>query len=180
MVKKKQDEITAKAGEVITLSTGVKARIRAVASSLIDDMVSRIEIPEPPTWVNPEKEREEPNPDDPKYLKELRNAWKAQGEASLDAMVLFGVELVDGVPSIDEWLPKLKFLEKRKRLDLSDYDLTDDLELEFVYKRFVAISSVDYNLITRLSGVTQEAVEEAEEVFKSGEERGQDRGSPAQ
>ena len=171
MSKGKNDKTIAKAGEIIVLSTGVKARITAVAATLIDDMVSRVETPEPPLWMNPEKEREEPNPQDPQYLKELNAAYKRQGTATLDAMILFGVELVDGVPDIDTWLPKLKFLENRGQLDLSKYDLTDDLELEFVYKRLVAISSADYSLIMRLSGVTPDAVEEAKEVFKSGEKR---------
>jgi len=181
MTKKEKDEITAKAGDIVTLSTGVKARVTAVAASLIDDMVSAIEIPDAPMWENPEKPgKKEPNPGDQKYLKELNAAYKKQGEATLDAMVLFGVELVDGVPPKKEWLSKLQFLAKRGKLDLSGYDLDDELEIEFLYKRYVAISSEDYSLVTRLSGVTKEAVEEAEEIFKSREERNTNSGSPTQ
>ena len=182
MSKKKEEKITTKVGDVVTLSTGVKARVNAVAAALIDDMVSAIEIPDPPIWENPEKPgQKEPNPDDPKYLKELNAAYKKQGEATMDAMVLFGVDLIDGVPPKEEWLSKLQFLAKRRgQLDLSEYDLDNELEVEFLYKRYIAISSEDYSLITRRSGVTKEAVEEAEEIFQGGEKRDADTGSRAQ
>src|SRR5690554_1657400 len=59
---------------VVTLSSGVRARIHPVAASLIAEVSSKVEDPPVPTWFNPDKEREEPNPSDPEYLRALERA----------------------------------------------------------------------------------------------------------
>ena len=129
-VAKEQDE---QDGSTV-LSTGVRARMVPVAASLISEVASRVKDPPVPMCYIDEKEREELNPDDPEYLRQLAEATTKRGTVSLETMVMFGVELIDGVPEDDAWLNRLRFLEKRGDLDLSGYDFDDPMELEFVYK----------------------------------------------
>lgn len=150
---------------IVTLSTGVRARIVPVSPNLIDAVTSRIPDPEIPVWHNQDKGRDEPNPNDPQYRRELAQAERRRGLAGMDAMIMFGVILVDGVPSDGEWLAKLRKAEKFGLLDLSDWDFSDPDEVEFLYKKFVAVSAADLNLVGRKSGITQEDVDRAEGTF---------------
>ena len=53
----------------LTLSTGVKARLKPVSQSIIQDAVALCKEPRVPMWANPDKDgREEPNPLHPDYL----------------------------------------------------------------------------------------------------------------
>ena len=82
-----------KRDEAVILSTGVKARFVPVASSLITDVVSAIKDPPIPVLFMKEKEREEENPNDPDYLRKMREAKEKRDKASLDTVILFGVDL---------------------------------------------------------------------------------------
>jgi len=155
---------------VVTLSTGVRAILTPVASTLIQDVMSEVPDPPVPMWFNPEKERDEPNPLDPEYTRALAAAEKKRSDAALDAVILFGVELPDGVPEDDRWIKNLRYLEKRKRIDLSDFDLEDEFEREFVYKRYVAVAGEDFNTIAELSGVPGSERARARTTFHGDEE----------
>lgn len=156
---------------ILTLPSGVRVRINPVSPALIDEVTSYVKLPEVPVFVNEEYDppREEPNPSDPDYLRAIEDAESERLAASIDALVMFGIDLIDGIPEEDDWIKKLQFLEKRDRIDLSVYDFNDPYELEFAYKRLVAM---DGDLITRisgLSGVSKEDVEDAEESFRGDE-----------
>ncbi len=153
--------------EEVELATGVRARLVPISASLIDEVVAEVKLPEIPTWTNPDKGREEPNPDDPIYLEELARAERNRGVAAIDAMVLFGVELLDGVPDDDSWLTKLQFLEKRGKLSLDEYDLKDEMDREFLYKKFIAVSSDDLLMLSTMSGISEGDIAQATEGFRS-------------
>lgn len=152
--------------EVITFSTGVRVRLHPVAASLITDVTGRIEDPPVPKWFNPDKEREEENPSDPAYTRALQQADMKRGLAAVDAMVLFGVELVDGLPEDTGWLRNLRHMERLGHLNLSGYDLEDEIDLEFLYKRYIAVASPDLQRVMTLSGLRQEDVARAERSFR--------------
>lgn len=154
-------------GDVVVLSTGVRARLKGVAASLVDEVTQRIEDPPIPVWHNPTKDRDEPNPGDPIYLQAVAKVQRQRGLASIDALVMFGVELVDGLPSDDGWIARLKFLEKLGHVDLSRFDLDEPLEREFVYKRFIAVGADDLVLLTKRTMVSPEDVQRAKESFPS-------------
>jgi len=166
-VAKEQDE---QDGSTV-LSTGVRARMMPVAASLISEVASRVKDPPVPMCYIEEKDREEPNPDDPEYRRQLAEATAKRGTVSLETMVMFGVELIDGVPEDDAWLKRLRFLEKRGDLDLSGYDLEDPMELEFIYKLYIAVGSNDIIEIAKMSGISPEEVEQAAESFQGPEAR---------
>lgn len=169
-VAKEQDE---QDGSTV-LSTGVRARMIPVAASLISEVASRVKDPEVPMCYIEEKDREEPNPDDPEYLRKVAEATAKRGTVSLETMVMFGVELIDGVPKDDDWLNRLRFLEKHGNLDLSEYDLDDPMEREFVYKLYIAVGSNDIIEIAKMSGISPEEVERAAESFQGSEARAAD------
>jgi hypothetical protein len=151
----------------ITLTTGVRARLKPVAASLIDEAVATVELPEIPVWHNPDKGRDEANPNDPTYIRELGETDRKRGIAAIDTMIMVGVELIDGLPEDGKWLEQLKLLEKRGRLDLSGYDLESEIEKEFVYKRYFAMSAEDLAVLSQISSVKEEDITDAVKSFRS-------------
>lgn len=161
--------------EIVTLSTGVMVRLHPVSSSLVEEMKNAYEMPPVPVVFIPEKEREEENPNDPKYIDEVERVQSKRADAILDALVTFGVELVDGLPEDSSWLKRLKLLERRGNLNLSGFDLDDEFDLEFLYKRFVAVAGTDLNLIGGLHGFRPMEVARARATFL-GNKRGDSAG----
>lgn len=152
--------------EEITLTTGYRARISPVSASLIDDVTSLIKDPPVPFYHNEDKDRDEPNPGDPGYVLELAATEKRRGIAAMDALIMFGVDLLDPIPEDGKWLKKLKFMEKRGMLNLCDYDFDDNDDVEFLFKRYIAISAEDLLSVGSISGIRGDDVEAAEKSFR--------------
>ena len=151
---------------LITLSSGVRVRIHSVSGWLVDDVKTRVKNPPVPIWHNPDNDRDEENPIDPNYLEALREANQKRWDAWFDTLVLFGMELVDGMPEDDTWLHKLRRLEKLGHIDLTAYDLDDPVDREFMYKRRIAIgNATDFVHVQQMSSVTQEDVAKATDSF---------------
>ena len=83
----------------------------------------------------------------------------------MDVMILMGVELVDPIPEDDKWVKKIKYLEKVSNVSISDYDLDDEMDREFLYKKYIAVSTEDFFLIGSLSGITQADLDTAKKLF---------------
>jgi len=146
------------------LANGARAVIQPVAPALIDGVTARIKNPEPPIFHNEEKGRDEPNYLDPSYTAELAEAERKRGQAAIDAIIMFGVELVDPVPE-GMWYKKLQLLGV---IDSDQaYDKLDEFEKQLIYLKYVAVSNKDIQQIMRLSGVRQEDIEAAEDSFRS-------------
>ena len=151
---------------IVTLVSGVRVRLIPVPASLIDAVTSQVEEPPVPMWLNPDRGKEEENPNDPAYQRQLSNVTRLRGLAAIDGMAMFGIELVDGMPVDDSWLQKLKFMQARGLLNLSSYDLESPVDLELVYKKFVVATTDLLRKITEMSGITEEEISEAEESFR--------------
>lgn len=177
----------AEIGKPTQLSTGTWVIIRSVSPSLIADAQANIEDPDIPTYFNEDKGRTEENPNDPKYVREMERAQIRRGQAGMDALLLFGIDLVDGPEGnpVDlrdggAWLKKLKFfLTKVAGYKLEDYDFDDPLTVEFLYKRYIAAGPNDISLIASASGISEEDIASAERSFLGNEERGPDLGARA-
>lgn len=164
---KRQDN--GRASGEFTLSTGVKVRLTPVSMSLLSESQATIPDPPVPTWFNEAKDKNEPNPDDPAYLKAVSAAEEKRNRVALDAMIMFGVDLLGPVPEDSEWIPKLKFSRKLGLVDvdLESFDLTDKIELEYLYKRYVAVSTPDMITIMKYcAGVGEEEVNKAAAQFQ--------------
>lgn len=163
------------AGENLVLSTGVRARLRPVAPRLLDDVAYKIKDPDPPMWHNEAADRDEPNPFDSVYNRELAETQRARGLAQLDVLIVCGVELLDGIPDVKSWLPPLKMLERlTKQPFLDGFDLNDELDREYVYKKYVAVGNADLVNLTKLAGLTPAEVDQAVKAFSGDKERGAD------
>ena len=177
-VKERAKQLTRGQGDdvIVTLSTGVRVRLQAVSGSLIEDM--KAAIPDPPVpvvWIEA-KEREEENPNDPRYIEAVERTRQARGNAVLDALLTFGVELIDGLPEDDTWMKKLRMLDRQTRLDLSGFDLDDDFDKEYLYKRYVAVAGADLQTLAPLQSVRPQEVARARGMFLGDETRRTDRG----
>jgi len=174
--------------EIYTLSTGVRVKLQPVNSMLIQAAMGRIKDPPVPIVVDEQQGREYSNPTDPAYLRELEEAAKERGYARLNTVILWGVELADGLPDDDKWLYKLKFQEKQGDIDLSDFDFDNPIDKEFAYKKFVSIGdkvdkngmNSDLSLILNHGMVSEEGVDEAHDVFPGSETQSADSQRPAQ
>jgi hypothetical protein len=151
---------------IVVLSDGNRAKLVPVSPTLVQEVVSRVQFPDPPMIYIESKDREEPNEFDPKYLKQVDEARTQQGLAGMDAMVMFGVELIDGLPEDEGWLKKLKYMQNRGQLDLSSYDLTDEIDLEFLYKRYIIFNNDIMEKVSELSGISNTEVEKAADSFQ--------------
>lgn len=163
-----------KPGDVVQLSSGYKARIRPVSNRLILDAQKLHPEPKPPMQFIEEKNREEPNYNHPDYIAALEDANMARLEAVSDIALLFGIELIDPIPPIEEWIGKLKMLERLGHFDLSVYDLEDPDDVEYLFKKHIAVVGDDMSLINLTTGVTEEEIAAAMEGFPGNEERGTD------
>lgn len=168
--------------EVYTLSTGVRVRLLPVNSMLIQAAMGRIKDPEVPIFKDEAQGREYANPSDPHYQNQLEEAARDRGYARLNTVILWGVELVDGLPDDEGWLYKLQLMARQGVIDLSDFDLDNPIDKEFAYKKFVAIgdeltsdgANRDLNLILNRGMVSEEAIEEASDTFPGETEPGTD------
>lgn len=154
--------------EPITLSTGVKARFIPVSVSVITEAQAAIPDPKVPMWFNEAKGKEEPNPAHPDYERALKATENERNLAAIDALIMFGIELLDGVPNDDRWVKTLKMRERLNltTVKLSDYDLEDDFDREFLYKKYFAVSAVDVSSLMQFSGVSEEDIAEAARSFQ--------------
>lgn len=173
LVKDRAKELAGQGGDdaIVTLSTGVLVRLHAVSSALVEDVKRAIPEPQVPRVYIQEKEREEENPNDPTYIAEMDRVQKLRGEAVLDALILFGIELLEGMPEDDKWLRKLQMLERRGLMDFDGFSLDDPFDREFLYKRYVAVAGADMRTIAPLYGVRPQEVAAARQTFLGDEAR---------
>jgi len=155
------------ADDVITLRSGIRIKLIPVPAALVDAVTSKIKEPEiPSVTLGDGSGRDEANPFDPQYLKDMDEVRRLRGLAAIDTMAMFGVELVDGLPPDDEWLTKLRQMEAMNLLDLSEYDLDNPVIKELVFKKFVAVTTDVITKVTEISGISPEEVAAAEESFQ--------------
>jgi len=163
-VKKAREE-NSEDEKTIFLSTGIPAMIVPVGATLIEEVVSHIPDPEVPMWHNPDKNRDEPNPNHPDYLKALQDTQRKRSIAAMETLLVFGLSVL--MPQDDAWIDKLKFLEKRGAIDLSDIDFDDEMERDLAYKKFIAVGTTDLMLLGAKAGLNRQDVEQAAKQFQS-------------
>jgi hypothetical protein len=160
---------TTKKADVFVVE-GIEVRTKPVSAMLIQEVTSNIKDPIPPLVPNPDKDGKlEENPFDPVYVAGLREANVKRSKATSDTLIMFGLELVDGLPKDDNWLVKLRKLEKMGLLDLSGIDFEDQFDREFAFKKFIAGTTPLIMEVTRASGVSQADVDAAVDTFPGDE-----------
>jgi hypothetical protein len=157
--------------EFVTLSSGIVLKTQPVNPYMLRMIELQWPEPQPPIVMIADKGREEPNPDDPKYIDD-HQAWEAlKGEAGMNYMLLAGtrVEHVpDGMygPNDDDWL---------EVLDIIGLPLpTSERRRYMAWLRSYALKTAeDYLLaasaVARRTGVAEEDVQASAAAFPSGE-----------
>jgi len=158
---------------------GVRARLVPVPEGILEDAERKIADPPVPIFKD-ESGIEMENPSDPAYIRATDEANAQRGIAAIEAMCLFGVQLLDGLPEDDTWRKKLAFYEKRGHIDLSWVDWKDELEVEFVFIRYAFVIMADINYIGRASRMTAEELARAEASFRGETPRGTDTPRPSE
>ena len=148
------------------LSTGYYAKIVPVGATLIQEASRSVQDPPIPV-VHDEVQGDIENPMDPNYARAMEAAEQKRELVATDTIIFFGVELRDPVPSTEGWLPKLLWLQKRGNLDLSSYDLEDELDIELVFKKYIVVGTMDLIKIGAMAGLQQGDVEAAMKSFQS-------------
>lgn len=137
--------------------SGVKFRIVPVSAGLIQSVMSKIKDPEIPMHYDEDKDREYPNPNDPIYVRQLEEAGNKRNQVSMDAMIMFGIELIDDIPNTN-WERKLNFLG-------IEFDAKDEIEREFAFKRHILADSDIFLEIATKSGIQREQIDQAVASF---------------
>jgi hypothetical protein len=166
------------------LSTGYYARISSVSASLIEEAQASVEYPEVPKWHDEDRDRWEENPNHPDYIKSVAEVDKRKTMMAIDAMILFGVEIVneDGTPydvnTGDKWYQKIRLMAKRKMINVDGVDLDDPLDIEWMFKKYIAVGAPDLERIARASNLSEEDVKEASATFQDNKARNTNRATP--
>lgn len=160
-----KEQRDALANREFDLPYGMKGKVVPVAARLLDEVTSRIKDPEPPMVVLEGKEKPEPNPFDPGYVRAKSEAESKRGSVGMDALIMFGLELTTPLGT-NGWLSKLKLMERMGQIDLAMYDLQDELDLEYVYKRYIASTAEILAAIGEVSGLSSEGIAAAESSFQ--------------
>jgi len=160
-VKKEHDQAQ---DAIITLSSGVQVKLHPVASYVVREAQLRIPepqiplVPHPDAPDDPTKYME--NPMCPDYAQAMKDYEVKLEQVGLDAVVLFGIELLSDISEDDGWLHNLKLIK------LVDRDPEDEYEREFWYKKYV-IANADIILrLSAMAALKQEDVDNAIESFQ--------------
>ena len=157
----------ARENDTVVLPAGTTIKIRPVSAALVDAVMGRIKNPPVPTVVEEETGKVIENPGSPQYIEALQEATRKRTNATIDAFVMFGIDLPNGLPSDTAWVGKLKYLVRLGHLELGDFDLDDPVDLEFLYKRYIVANADIIQRISGASGVSGEEIEAAEASFRS-------------
>jgi hypothetical protein len=162
-----------------TLRNGTVLRLKAVPPHILREVTSRVPETPVPTFFNKDRDREEPNPNDPDYIEaEQTRAINVVLEMQ-NAMLIMGVEVVSvgDCPSIEseEWIDALDALH-------ITVNTTTKFHRKLDWLRYVALETETdiaavIRAVTMLSGITELEVFRQARNFRGDEERGANRGS---
>lgn len=152
-----------------TKKPGLVFKLKKFPNMVIRDAVLKIPEPKIPTWHSPEKERDEPNPDDPKYIDEVLEYNYKIAMTAINISLVLGTELLgvsDGMsrPEDDAWSDPLVALN----IEIPD----DKYNVYLSWVRWYALDEDElsdlHRACRRFNGATLEVdVEGAAEELKS-------------
>jgi hypothetical protein len=168
----KTSVIEAEDPNVKTFSTGVKIRIKPVSSMIIQR--AQEAVPLPPVFLQAVPGpngtvKFADNPNHPDYIERKREAESQRGIKAIEAMILYGVELVDGLPADDEWLEDLGMvtdLQKYYTLNAEGQHVINAKAKKLLYVMNVAaLTGDDFGMIASNVIVTEAKVQEEVRSF---------------
>lgn len=155
---------------IFTASNGLKLKLKKVSRMLMVDVGRKIPVPNVPVVYNEDKSRDEANPNDPDYLRDVQSATFERAALVTLSMISVGsevLELPEGMagPQDDEWVQVLEGIEigvpqGNQRLRYGTWLKYIGMPDGDDFDNFI-------RAIYRFSGITLEAdVKSAEESFR--------------
>lgn len=166
-----------------TLGNGIVLNLKPVPPLLLQAVNAEFKTPEPPVVFMEEKGRNEPNPNDPAYEKELEELAEAQDLAINNVILATGTSVKfvpEGYfkPEEDGWLATVDYVIKLSGKDIP-FNREDPTERYLAWLRFYAIETgVDLALVQglpmNLAGIREGEIDEVLESFRGVPERRED------
>ncbi len=154
--------------KITTTPSGYRVKLVPVAANVLREAQSRIPDATTRTFTNPTDGKEYENPAHPEYIAEVKLVQEERTKASMSAMVLFGMELLEPIPEDNEWLEKCRFAKLITEEEYKEAISTDGKYMrEMLFKTYVVSDFTIINQIASMSGVTQEMVAQARDSFPS-------------
>jgi len=165
-------------GEVIgaekihEFSTGVKVRFKPMSSMIVQR--AQEAVPMPPVFQQAvpgpnNSVRIVDNPNHQDYVDRKREAEASRGIKAIEAMILFSVELVNGLPKDNTWLDDLAMvtdLQKYQAVDVDGKVTMSDKAKKLLYVMNVAaVTGDDFGMIATNAVVTEGRVQEEVATF---------------
>lgn len=154
--------------DTVTLSTGVVLKVKPFPRLFIFAVTARIKKPKVPVVFIESKGREEENPDDPDYQEELKDWIVDVANAGNDVAFVRGSE----IESIPEGIPGPNDEEWINEMEVFGLPMIENPVARYLawIKAIAAPLDSDITLllgeIGRLTGVSEEDVEDAVEQFR--------------
>lgn len=152
-----------------TAKPGLIFKLKKFPNMVIRDVVLKLPEPKIPTWFSPDKDREEPNPEDPKYKDEVREYNYKIAMTAINISLVLGTELV----AVAEGMSKPDQTEWSDPLVALNIEIPDDKYNAYLsWVRWYALDEDElsdlHRACRRFNGATLEVdVEGAAEELKS-------------
>jgi len=166
-----------------TLTNGIVLGIKPVPPLLMHAVSQEFTPPDPPKVMMEEKGREEPNPNDPQYLKDLQKLEDQQSQALNDLILAVGTHAISvpegySMPEDKDWIDAISFAGEVTGKPIEIH--TDNKVKRYLcWLRYYALETAsDIALATslpmQLGGIREGEVEEVVESFRRLPERRSD------
>lgn len=153
--------------KITVTQSGYRVKLVPVAANVLREAQSRIPDAITRTFTNPTDGKEYENPAHPEYIAEVKVVEEQRTKASMNAMILFGMELLDDIPEDNEWLEKCQFAKLISDDEYKEAISADGKYMrEMLFKNFVVSDFTVINQIASMSGVTKEMIAEARGSFQ--------------
>lgn len=169
-----EEKVTKQAqDDIVTLASGHRVRFVPVPHNTLREVQAKIVDPPIPTIPHPEdKTRQIENPMSITYRETLERNKEERLKVVLNALFLFGLELLDPLPADRTWLDKLVLLEL---INAEEIEGASVLQQELWYKKYVIADASVFDKLYGTLGVSEEAIAQARAAFKSNTQRAPDR-----
>ena len=167
--KKKRVSDKAKMGKdkIFNTEGGFAVKFHPVAANVIREAQVRIPDPLIRTFDHPTTGAPTENPAHPDYIREMAEVKETRTKAAMNAMLLFGLELVDPIPAENDWLKKLLYLGLITQPEFDEAVSEDGKFLrELFFKNYVVSDLTVLKELQAMSGITEEMVAEARKSFQ--------------
>lgn len=153
--------------EGFVTKTGYTIDVLAVPYVMVETLRQEIKDPPVPTIMNKTKGTLMENPQDPKYLQQIKEVEERRDARVKDAALAFGVKILDpsieegatwpgakhNVPSFEAWRDYIESVEMMMDTDIiSTLDISSGKELKIAFLKYIVLANpVDLSIVLKKS-----------------------------